>query len=451
MNGGNGKFVTGLKWDVTADPSKVKYLHVAAVDKAGNIGPTTHIAIDPGDSRIDPCWDILTKKLKIKVDSNVHAAGASSYYVRADGKEPFYITLPAYMNGRARESYQIDKCVFYDKDGRLNYISVEPENTVPIADGKVAGSDLSYGSGGQMPISRYSYTEVVRSDSCSAIDLTQGFIAGEDKDGLTLTLIPGAEATERKGVGKVYASDPAKDAANGIKLIFDGKGPEITGLESIDPEKLFIDGSEEAKSVSVHAFDTGAGLDAEKSYIRIVNKDSACENIWKFSEGTDGTIRLDFTRDRLEELFCFGSFEIQVYAVDLVGNVTEENIRGVGFDMDTDVVRLLEVLDGKKIFARGESGDLYITTTGFVEKVEVFFPDELSEYNTVYDYADDPEIEKNEILRFMIPLYDIPEGDWDFTIKVVAHKGDEELESHPRVSVVNVSGSVLDELKTGLE
>ena len=86
-----------------------------------------------------------------------------------------------------------------------------------------------------------------------------------------------------------------------------------------------------------------------------------------------------------------------------------------------------------------------------MDSVEGIFPDELSEYNTVYDYTMDPEMVKEEVLRFMIPLYDIPEGDWDFTIKVVAHKGDEELESHPRVSVVNVSGTVLDELKTGLE
>ncbi len=451
VNAGNAKLTTALKWDVTVDSSKTKYLHVAAVDKAGNIGPTTHIAIDPKNSKIDPCWDILTKKLQILQGDNVHGAGGSSYYVRADGKEPFYLKLEAYMNGPARDSYQIDKCYFKDKGGYSNYISVGLANSVPISDGKVANSDLSYGSGGLMPISRYSYTDGTRKDSCSAVNLTQGFVAGADKDGLSLTVIPGAEATEKKGVGNVYSSDSTKDAANGIKLIFDGKGPVITGLESIDPKKLFIDVSEETKSMSIRAFDKGAGLDADNSYLRILNKDSACEMKIKFSEGTDGTIRLDFTRDRLEELFCFGSFEIQVYAVDLVGNITEESIRGVGFDMDTDVVRLLESLDGKKIFARGESGDLYITTTGFVEKVEVFFPDELSEYNAVFDYTDDPEVEKKEVIRFMIPLYDIPEGDWDFTIKVVAHKGEEELESHPRVSVVSVSGSVLDELRTGLE
>ena len=67
------------------------------------------------------------------------------------------------------------------------------------------------------------------------------------------------------------------------------------------------------------------------------------------------------------------------------------------------------------------------------------------------DYRKNPELEKEEVIRFMIPLYDTPDGDWDFTIKVTAHKGEESLESHPRISVVSVSGSVLDEIRTGLE
>ncbi len=447
----NGTFITYTKYDVTAVSSETRYLHVAAVDKAGNIGSTVHIAINPDSADINPCWDLYTRRLTVKDGDNVHSAGGSSYYVKADGKEPFYLLLEAYMDGHARETYQIDKCYFRNKAATDNYISVGMSNTVPIADGSLSAGSISYGAAGGMPIDRYSYTEAARSSGCSEVKLTQGFVAGEDQDGLRLTVIPGAEATEGKGLGETCRSDPGRDAKNGIELIFDGKGPTVTGLEMFDPEKLFIDGSEEAVSLVVGAADDGAGLDSENSYLRIYNSDNTCEYKWKFSEGTDEKIRIDFTRDKLEELFCFGSFEIEVHTLDLVGNVTDKEIHGVGFDMETDVVRLLQVIDGKEVFARGESGDLYITSTGYVDSVEVFFPDELSEYNTVYDYTQNPEMTKEEILRFMIPLYDIPEGDWDFTIKVVAHKGDEELESHPRVSVVTVSGSVLDELRTGLE
>ncbi len=446
----NGVFTDKTFTDVKAS-SGVKYLHVAAVDKAGNIGSTTHILIDPDSSDLTPCWDIYTRRLTLKDGENVFSSGLNSYYVKADGKEPFCLVLDAYMDGKARETYQIDRVYFKDSSKTEKYISVGAAKAVPITDGYISPEFFSYSEGLGMIMDRYSLTEGSRKNGCKELTLTQGFVAGQDKDGLRITIIPGAEATEEKGLGQIKRSDPAKDSSNGIELIFDGSGPVISGLENFNPEKLFIDGAADTESLIIGAFDAGSGLDGEKSYVRIYNKDNTCEYKWKFSEGTDGKIRFDFSRDRLEELFCFGSFEIEVHAVDMVGNVTDDGVHGVGFDMETDVVRLLKSIDGKEIFARGESGDLYITSTGYVDSVEVIFPDELSEYNTVYDYTMDPEMVKEEVLRFMIPLYDIPEGDWDFTIKVVAHKGDEELESHPRVSVVNVSGTVLDELKTGLE
>ncbi len=450
VNSGNGSFTNRCEIETSAVSGKTKYVHIAAVDKAGNVGKTTHIKIDPDGDDIDICWDIYTEKLVITEGDNVLKSGNSKYYVKADGKTPFYLDFAAYMDGEARDSYQIGKCYFRDSSDTGKYICVIAENTVPKRDGKIAENSISYADKG-MIINRYSYTEGYRSNDCGRILIKQGFTAGADKDGYRLTLIPGAEATSANGIHETVASSVEKDKYNGLEIILDGKGPGITGLEEFDVKKLFIDGSARAKTVTVSASDTGAGLDPDNSYLRIFNRDNACEETWSFAGGIGGKLSLTFTAEKLEELFYYGLFTIEVHAVDKVGNATDERIEGVGFDLETDVVRLLEKVDGKKIFARGESGDLYVTSTGYVEYVEVKFPDELSEYDTVFDYRNNPELKKEEVLRFMIPLYDIPEGDWDFTIKVTAHKGEESLESHPRISVVSVSGSVLDEIRTGLE
>jgi hypothetical protein len=50
----------------------------------------------------------------------------------------------------------------------------------------------------------------------------------------------------------------------------------------------------------------------------------------------------------------------------------------------------------------------------------------------------------------MIPLYDLPEDLDSFTVTVIARKDGETLESHPRINLVGVEGTVLDELRTSL-
>lgn len=443
-------FINEAERDILLTSGKAEYLHVAAVDKAGNIGKTTHIKLDPSEEEFNVCWDIYTDKLSIPETENVHPADTSAYYVRADGRTPFYIGFGAYIDGSARASYQIGRCFFRNERKPESYLEVIIAESGSMEDGTVSADDISMAETG-LPVSGYVGTEAQRSKNVSRIVVKQGFVAEGFMDGEELVLYPSAEADETAGLGETVSSSGELDRKNKIKLIFDGTAPLVTGLQEFNPEKLFIDGAEDVRKISIKAVDYGSGLNEDESYIRIYNKDNACEYIRYFDEGTAGIIELSFDKETMEELFYYGSFKIEVFAKDNVGNVTEEKIDGVGFNLDTDVVRLLEALDGKSIFARGESGDLHITSTGYVESVEVIFPEELKQYSTIYDYSSGPELQKEEVLRFMIPLYGIPEGDWEFTVTVIAHKGDETLESHPRVSVVNVSGSVLDELKTELE
>ena len=53
-----------------------------------------------------------------------------------------------------------------------------------------------------------------------------------------------------------------------------------------------------------------------------------------------------------------------------------------------------------------------------------------------------------EHLQFMVPLY-TPENQ-NLEVTVRAYKGDKKLEDHPTISVIGVSGTVLDEFRTRL-
>ena len=80
------------------------------------------------------------------------------------------------------------------------------------------------------------------------------------------------------------------------------------------------------------------------------------------------------------------------------------------------------------------------------------FPEELTrldqELNRTFLYSGNPEYQKEEQVQFMIPL-DAAEG-VDYTITVRAYKGDRRLEEFPELAVLEVNGSILDDIRTRL-
>ena len=81
------------------------YLHIAPVDKAGNLGETIHIEIT--DSNIYN-WPVLTEKISIQEGNNVKVGlQEDTYYVKADGVTPFKLESLAYVYGNAGSKYQI--------------------------------------------------------------------------------------------------------------------------------------------------------------------------------------------------------------------------------------------------------------------------------------------------------------------------------------------------------
>ncbi len=418
----------------------IQYLHVAAVDVAGNVGETTHICVD--GKRI--LWNLCTRQLKInEAGDNVCPASADkTWYVRADGKTPFTLTNTSYMEGTARTDYQPNGTIYETlmMDGsRARNIIVTP--SAEITDGVIRtdAEGLTYATEGATVLHQYSYSYTLRSNRNRELTGVQQFVIDSEWNGQTIRVTPVAEADS--GADKVY-SVHERDRKNGITLIADGEAPVIRGMEQLENREL-IDRRDGTVTIRITAADALSGVD--RFTIIISNTDNAISKT--YLPGEDGSITITITED--EPLFS-GDFTVLGYASDHVGNESRICYGTTEFALESSVKRVLEPQE--PVFKCGESGVLTFTTWGYADRVEVVFPECMSaldpDLDRVYEYTDSPGYCITEQMQFMVPLQ-TPENQ-KLEITVRAYKGDKRLEEHPAISVIGVSGSVLDELRTRL-
>ena len=422
---------------VTAEYNQ--YLHIAAVDVAGNISETTHILIDAKDV----LWKIYTKQLSIdeSVD-NVYPAADKIWYVRADGTTPFTLKNEAYMDGTASRGYQLNETIYETvSDNNSVARNIIRTASMEIADTSIRtdANGLSYSTDGTSVLQQYSYSYTVRSNKNRDLMGVQKFTISRDLSGQTIQVIPVAEADKESD--KVYSAHEL-DEKNKITLIADGEAPVIRGLEIMEDRDL-IDRRDGSITVTVTADDDLSGV--KDFYVVIKNTDNAITKT--YLPDVDGSIRITITED--EPIFS-GDFTVLGYAVDNVGNENNLSYGTTEFALASSVERILSPHD--PIFKCGESGILTFTTWGYADRVEVIFPESMTALdptlNKVYDYTDCPGYMITEHLQFMVPLY-TPENQ-NLEITVRAYKGDKKLEDHPTISVIGVSGTVLDEFRTRL-
>ena len=422
-----------------------QYLHLAAVDVAGNISATTHIRIDAESVR----WKVYTRQLQIGSGENVFAAAEpETYFVRCDGSTPIHLTNSACMDGQPTSEYQLNYTLYRteirgraDSSGENRIYT--PSAADISADAELRADRLRYAVSGATVLKRYPYSLTRRSDRGRNLEAEQKFTLERGMHGKYISVIPGAGAVYRKAGGEeIYYSDVSTDATNGITLIGDCVGPEITGLEEL-ADREFINRIEETVTVSVTASDDLSGV--ADFYLKISNQDNFSEQIF-YPE--DDVITLDITK--AEPLFS-GDFTVTGYAIDNVGNVTEISYDVTEFALEARIERILEPHD--PAFKRGESGILYVTTYGYADRVEVTFPkamremDERLKGTIVFEYGEfDKVYMQEEQVQFMIPLY-LPD-DGEYTVKVRAYKAGKELLESPQL--FTVSGTVLDEIRTRL-
>ena len=378
-------------------------------------------------------WTVSTEKLQISPGENVYyAAEKGLYYVRADGKTPFALNCRAFIEAAAPVKYQ------------PNYIILET-----FSQGK-SGQSLLYVPTGEQRERYFSESGTVlwkrneeavirRKEQGRAVETVQMFLLAKERSGSRIKILPigGAE-----GETETVYSDYQKDQQNSITLVADGEAPELRGLESLKSLQV-IDRDAGTVCVNVSAADSLSGI--AEFYVKVTNQDNHQEKF--FRPETDGNILLTITGD--EALFA-GDFSVAAYTRDRVGNETQVSCDTTEFALSAKLERILAPHD--PIFKKGESGILYITVTGYADRVEVEFPEEMTrldpELNRTFLYAGNPEYQKEEQVQFMIPL-DAAEGA-DYTITVRAYKGDRRLEEFPELAVLEVNGSILDDIRTRL-
>ena len=420
----------------------IRYLHIAAVDRAGNIGPTAHLVLSSDEVIY---WPLVTEKLRIEAGSQVYPADATdSYFVKADGSTPVTITLEGLLCGTARAAYQINLAGFQVKNSntyQTGQLSLKIPNRSMITAGMYTYpmSELQKKTEGHLGMQDAGYTMAKRFNMCKSLMAIQKFVIPNTMDGEMVQVIPRVAAMNEK---EAVWSQEENDLTNSIYLIADGKGPDITGLDVLaDLNNLELPEGE-CLEIDVCAADAGSGLAAY--YVEIHNLENGM--IVRY---TDEVLsgKISFTISKEEEIFQ-GEFAIVAYAVDNVGNETSKQDNLLNIGLVAYVKRVLS--PHTPVFKKGESGVLHIETIGYVEKVEVFFPQAFVKHDAslnrtfVYEV---PEYLQTEEISFMVPL-EVTEG--EVTILVKAYKAGTELEKEPELLTLTIGGSILDELRTRL-
>ncbi len=420
-----------------------KYLHIAAADKAGNIGPTISILISGQESLY---WPLITMPLVCKEGGNVFPADEdATYYVKADDRTNVEVLLEGVMCGTARADYQMNQADFLmenvtrKEDMGIISIFIPNEKDISVENHTYPLQQLEKKVTGSSGIRDNSYTLAKRSDLCKRMEVLQGFCLSPNLDGQKIQLTPRVAAI---GAKEVTYSKEEEDQKNRLFMIADAKAPVVKGIQELQNREM-IEFSEEKEVIfDISATDAGSGLD--EFYVEVNNHDNG--SVQRFSDDSQkGKIRLTISEDAL---IFQGDFTVFVYASDRVGNefLASNDILGVGLEAGVE-----KILDpDASVFKGGESGILQIKTTGYVEKVEIHYPEAfVQEDNTLPQtiYYEIPSYQKIEEIPFLVPL-DMPDGEVHISVK--AYKSGTTLEENPQVITIKVKGSILDEIRTRL-
>ena len=423
---------------------EIQYLHVAPVDVAGNIGEITHVSLGTKQKGPeDVQWNLYTKPLRIEESEHVYQdLQESVYYVKCDGKTPFMLDFASYMDGPATERFQLNYSIIESipegEEFARNVVYSPSQN--PIGEMlTINAGDLGFSTEGISRLQKGNYVTLQKENYGKNVNLRHAFVLGSDADHMRIELIPVAGAETETGT--IY-SDRKADEKNGIGLIGDGTAPDIYGLDRLE-ELHVLDRRKEQIQLRLTAEDALSGV--REFYVQIENKDNGARR--KIYPDGNGEICIDITEDI--PVFS-GDFSVSVTAIDQVGNENTVCYTTLEFDLQAEVERILE--PHASAFQCGESGILKITTWGYAERVEVEFPEVMTQQddslNRVYVYDLKTAYKQEESFEFQVPLY-IPENA-DYQVTVRAYKGNAMLEQHPAFAVIEVSGTVLNELRTRL-
>lgn len=415
-----------------------QYLHVAPVDVAGNLGEAVHIRLDTETDAIK--WPVYTEQIKITADkNNIYRKADREYFVKADGVTPFMLAFSGYIDGNAREDYQMIRMIFDCEPNetiRNRMELIVPQTTITDEEITFTAQDVKKKFGGKLQLSDAGYVMLKKSNQGTKLHVMHKFTLDASYHGQQIYVCPIAGAGNDK---IITYSDFAVDQTHGIYLIADGQVPNIEGTEVFDA--LGNLSSDEREDLVFVADDEGSGL--RDFYAIVTNLDNAAEEII-YSQ--NGSLTLELTSNKA---VFKGDFVVEFHAVDQVGNELVESYGSTQFKLVAELKRCLE--PHTNVYRAGESGMLRLTTYGYAQSVKVEFPEEFIAINPglnkEYLY-EPPNFISTEEFIFMIPL-DVPLGR-EYQIKVSAYKNSAILEEYLQFSVLQDGGTVLNEIRTRL-
>ncbi len=416
----------------------IRYVHIAAVDVAGNVSKSVHLKVDNSDPLVN--WPIYTGQIAISSGhDSVYPAGEKTWYVRADGQTSFLASFTSHMNHEALPDYQINYNMFQitSPEGMQVYKVHAPSRAISEEPYTYNIRELLRETDGARILTDGMYTQMVRRENNKHLSLDQGFVVSPEKDGQSLQLIPVAGAVMKNG--KLQYSDKALDALNGVTLIADAQAPVVSGLEKLEHFEE-LDRTTEEAVVTITADDSGSGV--RELYAVIQNAEDYSS---KTVTAEGGILTLDF-RD-VESSLYNGYFSVKVYAVDRVGNTFVYSGDLCFFTMETKLYRILEP-QGRE-FQAGESGMIQVDTCGYAEEIFIYYPSKWQEKGSpeyeLLTYEGEVPFQGSRQLQFMVPL-EVPDDTYVFRIRAISRYG-RELET---TEELQVEGSVLDDFRTRL-
>ena len=420
-----------------------QYLHIAAVDRAGNIGPTSNILLSFEELPIDDSYPLscalYTEKLQLEESEFVYSPDGVQYYVKADGITGHSISGAGYLDGAATKEYQVDGLRFFaeGENGSDWFQITVPYGSISESSTVYDGSCLAWDVKDTAPVYLQPvWTTAERKEQAGYLHVIQNFTVSAE--GQPFYIYPQAVAILR---GKEYTSGESMDRNNGLTVIPDAEPPKINGMDALETFDI-LDMTEETLQFTINAADSGSGLAFAK--VIVSNLDNFLEREFDADISEDGTGSITVTVNKSDPLFL-GEISISAVAADRVGNVYQIGEKGIAFTLEAEVFRQREP-EEKLYFKAGDGACLTVTTTGYADRVEITFPQVFTELqpelNRVYEYPY-PYLNKTERILFSIPL-GMTENTCEIT--VTAWKNGQKLTEKPMILVVE--GSVLDELRT---
>ncbi len=431
--------------------SSTMYLHIAAADGTGNIGPVAHIKLeesggttvpeekpDTPDTEEEYAKKVVPKTdpLGLKASEYVYAAGTNRFYIKADGATEHLLHVQGYLNGAATDQYQVDWLQSVSEEGGRQewYRAKVPKVDISVGSGTFENNELvTNASVENLQLVAVTWATASRTNQSKVVKLDQRFTVNAALDGRQITVYPRALAELK---GKEYASDLTEDKTHGLILIPDGVAPTITGISALESAGN-INMTEAKKEYLIQASDSGSGVRSLK--VTINNQDNGMTRTYTSDDGS-----LTITMQRDDYLFL-GDFIVNAEAVDNVGNRHSVGSDKLAFTLEAELKRSRYPYNGD--FKAGDGAVLTVTTGGYADKVIIRFPEELLRLNPnlnkeyVYDF---PEAICTEIYEFNIPL-GTPGG--TYIIEVEAWKNGRKLMEELELPVRTL-GSIWDEFRT---